>query len=119
MFNRKSVVIALICLSALGTVWLFGYEKGKESVLIAEYKVAASNLALLSEGGDPALMEFAKARYYYCANRLPDGYFPLRGDFGPVNAQLVSNTTIGKGPTTAGEEYQRFKQRIQRLQPKN
>lgn len=117
MFNPKSTVIALVCLLGLGTGWLFGYEKGKRSALIAEFKVAASNVARLSEGGDPTLREFAKARYYYCANRLPDRYFPSRGDYGMVNTQQLSNITIGKGPTTAGEEYQKFRERMQSLHP--
>ena len=50
-----------------------------------------------------------KARYYYLANRIPSNWVVYR-DYGQVSTN-ISPLIIGKGPTTAEDEYRAYKAR--------
>jgi hypothetical protein len=97
------------------------YVKGREDALIDDFKTYHANLVALeskvSNLGAEEVKEFVKARYYYFGNRIPKGWLPLTNlDHGPVSTNALAGLTIGKGPTTASEEYHKFKEATQQLQ---
>lgn len=97
------------------------YVKGREDALIDEFKTYHANLVALdsrvSDRGVEEVKEFVKARYYYLGNRIPKKWLPLTNlDRGPVSTNALADLTVGKGPTTASEEYHNFKETMQQLQ---
>ena len=89
--------------------------------MIDEFKTYHANLVALelraNDRGTEEVKEFVKARYYYLGNRIPRNWLPLTNlDHGPVSTNALADLTVGKGPTTASEEYRKFKESIQRLQ---
>ncbi len=64
----------------------------------------------------PELKEFIKGRYYYCANKIPKSWLGSPYDYGPVSTNLW-NLTAEKGPTSAQEEYRKFRERGVPLRP--
>ena len=104
----------VILLSATIAAFAGGYSRGRNAVLIAEFKVYYGNLVARTVPADSPLADFLKARYYYLANRIPNRELPLPvRDFGPVTNDLARALAIGKGPTRADAEYQSY--RDQRL----
>ena len=78
-----------------------------------EFKTYDANLTTMCSfaGVYPSeLKEFLKARYYYLANYLSARRLGRPYDYGPT-ATNISELVVGKGPTTAQEEYRKFKER--------
>ena len=89
------------------------YLKGRRDVWIHEFKIYNGALVMLtnfkrSDTGE--LKEYLKGRYYYCANKIPASWLGSPYDYGPVNTNVI-HLSVGKGPTTANEEYRKFMQR--------
>jgi hypothetical protein len=92
---------------------LAGYRKGRRDVWIEQFKVYSGILIDVTNfrtNASPELIEFLKARYYYVANKLPENWIGTPYDYGDINTNLLQ-FSIGKGPTTATEEYRHFKDR--------
>ena len=98
----------VLLLVASGAYW-----RGRRDVWISEFKTYDAKLIRLSEletNRSPELKEFIKGRYYYCANKIPKSWLGSPYDYGPVSTNL-GNLTAEKGPTSAQEEYRKFKER--------
>lgn len=115
---KKYLVLAV----ALGVVLLASvvaaYVKGRKDALIDDFKTYHANLVALESRATSReaeeLKEFVKSRYYYFGNRIPRDWLPLTNlDHGPVSTNALADLTIGKGPTTASEEYRKFKEAMQ------
>jgi len=100
--------IAILVLTAA-----FAYWRGRRDVWIWEYKIYSADLIRLTEfdtNYPPELKEFVKGRYYYVANKVPRGWLGSPYDYGPVATNL-SSFPVGKGDTSAQNEYRMFKER--------
>ncbi len=111
------VAVAVVLVASV----VSAYVKGREDVLIDDFKTYHANLVALelkaNDRGAEEVKEFVKARYYYLGNRIPRNWLPFTNlDHGPVSTNALADLTVGKGPTTASEEYRKFKESIQRLQ---
>ena len=105
---KTGLAIAFLILAIAMIV--VAYIKGRNDVLISEMKTYQSNLTQLENwqtNHPPELKEFMKGRYYYLANLVPKGWVP-NVDYGPVSTN-ISHLSVGKGPTTPQEEYQKYK----------
>jgi hypothetical protein len=114
--KHKSVVRLLALLAVVAAV-IGAYIKGRNDVLIAEFKQYSANLLALTQyetNQPPELKDFVKARYYYLANRTPKSWVGRPYDYGAVSTNLV-HLTCFKGPTSAQEEYRLFLERFSRL----
>lgn len=105
----KPLVWALLSLVLV----VAAYLKGRTDVWTAEFKVYHGNLTIFVDAEHaPELKAFLKARYYYLANKIPKSW--LEGaakDYGTVTTNELNRIVAGKGPTSAQEEYQKFKNR--------
>jgi hypothetical protein len=112
----RLLYIPVLLLTAGGCYWL-----GRRDVWIGEFKVYSADLARLTQYDTnlpPELKEFAKGRYYYVANKVPKSWLGSPYDYGPVATNLAS-FPVGKGDTSAGNEYRIFKERgVPLRQPK-
>lgn len=115
--KSRGVVRWLVALSVVAAL-VTAYIKGRDDVLVAEFKEYDGNMLTLSqwETNYPAeLKEFVKAHYYYLANRVPKGLVGRPCDYGAVSTNVVHLTGF-KGPTSGQEEYRVFLERFgQRL----
>jgi len=86
------------------------YIKGRNDVLIGEFKQYQANVLTLTHwetNQPPELKEFVKAHYYYLANRTPKNWVGRPYDYGAVSTNVIHLTGF-KGPTSAQEEYRKF-----------
>lgn len=90
------------------------YIKGRNDVLIAEFRQYQANMLALSEWNTnrpPELREFVKAHYYHLANQIPKNWVGAPRDYGPVSTNVIDLTGF-KGPMSAQEEHRRFRERF-------
>lgn len=90
------------------------YIKGRNDVLIGEFKQYQANMLTLTHwetNQPPELKEFVKAHYYYLANRTPKSWVGRPNDYGAVSTNVIHLTGF-KGPTSAQEEYRLFLDRF-------
>lgn len=116
-YTLLGIAVAVVLVASV----VSAYVKGREDALIDEFKTYYANLVALesrvSDRGTEEVKEFVKARYYYLGNRIPRNRLPLTNlDHGPVSTNALADLTVGKGPTTASEEYHKFKEAMQQLQ---
>ena len=108
------IFFVILVLVAAGAYW-----RGRRDVWIWEYKVYQANLLILTEwhtNEPPILEEFIKGRYYYLANKIPKNWLGTPYDYGSVSTN-VAFLGVGKGDTSAGNEYRIFKERGVPLRP--
>lgn len=108
--KKRILMVALFCIAVL-SAFIAGYLKGRQNAFLEDFKTYSADLVIysdLSTNAKVGIKEFLKARYYYTANKLPDGWLGVPYDYGSVD---FSNLTIGKGPTTPRQEYQTFKEK--------
>ena len=111
--KHKGVMRVLILLAAVAAI-LGAYIKGREDVLLGEFKQYQANMLTLTHwetNQPPELKEFVKAHYYYVANRIPKSWVGHPHDFGLVSTNVIHLTGF-KGPTSAQEEYREFLERF-------
>lgn len=104
------VLVLLVAVAAV----VGAYIKGREDVLIREFKHYQANMLTLTqwETNQPhELREFVKAHYYYLANRTPKSWVGRPYDYGAVSTNVIHLTGF-KGPTSAQEEYRKFLERF-------
>ncbi len=107
-------VMRVLVLLALVAIIAGAYIKGRNDVLIGEFKQYQANLLTLTHwetNQPPELKEFVKAHYYYLANRTPKQWVGRPYDYGAVTTNLIHLTGF-KGPTSAQEEYRGFLERF-------
>jgi hypothetical protein len=110
--QRKTIVTIFWCVALLG-IAAAAYQRGKQSVWLAEYEMYQEDLIQIKyfKTNEPsALTEFMKGRYYYLANRISSRDLGNPYDFGPVDTN-ISHIGVGKGPTTPQHEYDLFKEK--------
>jgi hypothetical protein len=110
--KRENRIIAVFLLVVVATA-TFAYLRGRRDVWLEDYKIYSGNLMVLTSfktNAPPEIKEFLKGRYYYVANKLSANWLGEVRDYGPVSTNYL-NLGIGKGPTSAQEEYRNLKAR--------
>ncbi len=110
---NKKPIFKILYISLLIAVAILSYMRGRHDVLVGEFKIYEADLIDVRFYGNrysDDLKEFMKGRYYYLANRVPEGWLGSPYDYGMVSTN-VAHLGIGKGPTSPQHEYDQFKQK--------
>jgi hypothetical protein len=107
---KKRILFLALWVGVTMAIAIVAYLQGRKAVWISEFKTYQGNMVTFDRRRySEDLAEFMKARYYYLANRIPSSWVAYR-DYGQVSTN-ISLLVIGKGPTTAEEEYRAYKAR--------
>ena len=109
---KKLLIRVLYCVIVLA-VGILAYKQGRDDVWVAEFKIYNGNLVGIDSDNiqySDDLKEFLKGRYYYLANKIPNGWLGSPFDYGAVGSK-IKHLAVGKGPTSAQYEYQLFKEK--------
>ena len=117
--NRYFFQILILLLVCVVSYW-FGYRQGRSVWVLEGFKTNRANL-LRVEGVFPGessdtyskdLKDYIRGRYYYFGNRLPQSYLPASSNSWVSAQSGFTHLSVGKGPTSAQLEFERFKKRI-------
>jgi len=116
---NKRYILRFLCFGVVLVSITLAYWRGRKDVWTEDFKIYSGDLIVLSSfetNLPPELKEFMKGRYYYVANKLSDNWLGGSYDYGSVSTN-VARLAVGKGPTSAQEEYRKFKERGVPLRP--